>query len=219
MTTISIEKLGLRFTARRMGERTDGTCVDVTRISDGRHVGQELFGSDFSTWTADLVEIAADYYIAKKLDVPEPEKTFCYACEAELTPDGNRDTDYQFNNALWVSLDGGYGMFVDDVESFGVMSKRKWSDKKHRAVICHDCAHKLCATVPWIEKLLNSWGSHSHRQDYHDANPDHYGWDYSRRAGELPDPDRSEAEERLASLRERSTGRREGLDEHDNSTS
>lgn len=37
----------------------------------------------------------------------------CYACGTELTPE-HGDTDYQFDNALWITLDGGYGMFIED---------------------------------------------------------------------------------------------------------
>ncbi len=31
----------------------------------------------------------------------------------------------------------------------------------HEAVICHECAHKLCDTVPWIKKLLDPDNSHA----------------------------------------------------------
>ena len=48
----------------------------------------------------------------------------------------------------------------------------------YEAVLCHDCAHALCDAVPWIHKLINPHGSHAHKTAYHDAHPDHYGWDY-----------------------------------------
>ena len=35
----------------------------------------------------------------------------CYACDTILTPDG--DSTYQYDNALWITLGGGYGMFVE----------------------------------------------------------------------------------------------------------
>ena len=48
----------------------------------------------------------------------------------------------------------------------------------YEAVICHECAHALCAAVPWIERLLNPYGSHAHRTAWKDAHPEHWGWDY-----------------------------------------
>jgi hypothetical protein len=50
----------------------------------------------------------------------------------------------------------------------------------HEAVLCHECAHKLCDENPWLTKLLTPHNSHSHKTAYHDAHPDHYGWDYDR---------------------------------------
>jgi hypothetical protein len=42
----------------------------------------------------------------------------CYACNKHLTPDNaNPDTEYQFDNALWIGFHGGYGMFVDNLEA------------------------------------------------------------------------------------------------------
>lgn len=124
----------------------------------------------------------------------------CLACDAELEPDFE-GTNYQFDNALWIGFFGGYGMFVDNLEATWPNNGMERLDEDgvedpdwkptynephtlrgsdHEAVICHDCAHALCAAVPWIEKLLNSHGSHSHKTAYHDAHPDHYGWDYDR---------------------------------------
>ena len=54
----------------------------------------------------------------------------------------------------------------------------------YEAVLCHDCAHALCEAVPWIERLLNPHNSHTHRQDYKNAHPGHFGWDYTGPKGE-----------------------------------
>ena len=51
----------------------------------------------------------------------------------------------------------------------------------YEAVICHECAHALCAQVPWLAKLLNPHGSHAHRTAWKEAHPDHWGWDYDIR--------------------------------------
>lgn len=43
----------------------------------------------------------------------------CYACNAALEGLGpERPTTYQFDNALWITLDGGYGMFVESDSFF-----------------------------------------------------------------------------------------------------
>lgn len=162
----------------------------------------------------------------------------CYACGEKLRYQHRNDSgDYQFDNNLWLTFDGGYGMFIES-DSFMMMHdfwdtlgedrqralheevtleacKRigiKYDpdtqihdvgipmmpmpdsvreefhayvekNRKHRVNICHECAHDLCSKVPWIEKLLDSHSSHSHRTSYVDANPDHYGWDYDYREG------------------------------------
>ena len=45
--------------------------------------------------------------------------TTCFACAAELTGDSfkGEPPTYQFDNALWLALFGGYGMFVDNLEA------------------------------------------------------------------------------------------------------
>ena len=50
----------------------------------------------------------------------------------------------------------------------------------YEAVLCHDCAHDMCAREPWLALLLNPHGSHAHKTEWKDAHPDHWGWDYDR---------------------------------------
>ena len=50
----------------------------------------------------------------------------------------------------------------------------------YEAVLCHDCAHDMCAREPWLALLLNPHGSHAHKTEWRDANPEHWGWDYDR---------------------------------------
>lgn len=132
----------------------------------------------------------------------------CVACKTELEPDSaNPDTDYQFDNALWIKFEGGYGMFIDEMSEEMQHAPRRneevepgvfwnvipvhdeWTEEEiehyksetwkiNRAVLCHECAHHLCETVPWIADLLTPHNSHSHRSDYRQANPNHFGWDY-----------------------------------------
>ena len=116
--------------------------------------------------------------------VPPP---CCIACHTALTPPWAHLPDppdtasgYQFNNALWIGFYGGYAMFVDNMDNVGhrpAGSPRVLEGSDYEAVLCHDCAHALCATNPWIAKLLRPDRSHAHRRDT-GANLDgHIGWD------------------------------------------
>ena len=103
----------------------------------------------------------------------------CLACESELTEDmGNPDTDYQFDNALWIGFFGGYGMFTDAIDVMLGNKEVLIKGAAHEAVICHDCAHALCEQVPWIGKLIEPELSHAHTKEFWEANPDHDGWDH-----------------------------------------
>lgn len=159
-----------------------------------------------------------------KLDV-------CYAC-AKPIPD-------ELDNALIITLDGGYGMFVES-DSFMLHSEfwtslgeerqralyDQWltveckyeggiaryeqeypgslhleaapmplpesvqdefrqyvyENRHHKVIICHECAHDLCATIPWFNRLIEPHNSHSHNVSYIEAHPEHWGWDYDSRA-------------------------------------
>jgi hypothetical protein len=76
----------------------------------------------------------------------------------------------QFDNCLPIQFMGGYGMFVDDMDL---------KQCGPFVVICHDCAHEMCAKLPWLDKLLNPYSSHAHTTEYTEAHPEHFGWDYS----------------------------------------
>ena len=159
------------FSARchRLPHREEETwLVNVSRISDGRHMPKQLWLKRRPT-EEELIALL-DGWIYEKAGSWPPEPTHCASCREELIPDGNMDTDYQFDNALWITFDGGYGMFIDPM-----------CDKPPRMVLCHECAHKLCDNNPAIHALLKPHSSHSHKTAYVEAHPDHYGWDYSAR--------------------------------------
>lgn len=167
--------------------------------------------------------------------------TKCSRCDTELSPDrANLDTDYQFDNVLWIGFHGGYGMFVDNVEAkWPNNTDERWirrSDERdeygmycdfllgdtcrceiqditvdwrdhqlscparnpvddpewkptyteervlpaqpdYEAVLCHDCAHELCDREPWLGRILRPFGSHAHKIEYMERNPEHWGWD------------------------------------------
>jgi hypothetical protein len=67
---------------------------------------------------------------------------FCAGCGAELHPATNHDTDRQFRGALQVTFSGGYGMFIDPMDS------------DPTAIICAGCASALADTAPWVAALL-----------------------------------------------------------------
>lgn len=189
MTILTYEYENIRFTCSPMGNQpTDRYVVNARRISDGKHlhpmgkrpgISQARFQSDKPP-TQEYFEQICQYKMLEALGNFEPEGTRCFACAAWLEADD--DTDYQFDNALWVTFEGGYGMFVDPMRH-----------DDHKAVICHECAHKLCDENPWIEQLLNSFGSHAHRVDIIPGlvAQGHQGWDltqYHDGTKPLPDP-------------------------------
>lgn len=143
----------------------------------------------------------------------------CKGCGKKLEPEftfkGEAETEYQFDNALWLGFHGGYGMFTDFLDFPTNMDDAYLTDSNGdllllggevvlnaqyepeyeeertlpgrpgiEAVICHECAHDLCDKVQWIAELIHPATSHSHKQEYHEAHPDHYGWDYDRRKNE-----------------------------------
>jgi hypothetical protein len=107
----------------------------------------------------------------------------CYACGSDLEPEYGSEAEAlaheQWNNALVIVLEGGYAMFIDPIVEDGeaVDPQRGILQKvgEYKIVICHECAHALCETVPWLEKLIDPLNSHAHRvgRDY----GDHKGWD------------------------------------------
>ena len=119
-------------------------------------------------------------------------KYFCYACKAEMPakvcggPGNDRFTE--FDNALWIKFNGGYGQFVEvdhyqdwppEYDLFRQNEDGSWHCGEGIR-ICHDCAHQLCEAVPWIGKLINPYNSHAHTLEYVQNHPDHFGWDYDK---------------------------------------
>jgi hypothetical protein len=52
------------------------------------------------------------------------------------------------HNTLEVELHGGYGMFFDNIHG------------DYKLTLCHDCAHKLVGSSPFLTRLLK--GGHFH---------------------------------------------------------
>lgn len=67
----------------------------------------------------------------------------------------------QYDNALHVSLYGGYGEFCD-VGPF---------EPVPRAIICHSCAHELVIREPWIARVLGI--DHRHPHSHRPAKTNH----------------------------------------------
>lgn len=81
----------------------------------------------------------------------------------------DQDTDYWFKHALVLHREDGYGMFTDDC--FGLT--------EGSVIICHDCAHQLSDTIPWMNKWIQPDGGHSHSVDEMEEliEQGHVGWD------------------------------------------
>ena len=102
----------------------------------------------------------------------------CISCEKLLERMfDDVETNYQFDNALWIGFYGGYGMFVDSIATEFREKQPVLSGAAEEAVLCHECAHELCEKVSWIGKLLKPELSHSHSVEYKKKHPNHIGWD------------------------------------------
>lgn len=221
--TIECERDGVHFLIQRQ-ERRDGSpfwVFNAERVCDGHYLpGQIVTDTDVT----DMMDTLVDAWFKEHGSLAvKPEDTHCYACNAVLTSDC--DTNYQFDNALWITLGGGYGMFVES-ESFMLVGdfwrslpiqrqraamvewlrteckydgeindemtdgtggcpmplptslRDEWEDwfdihRDDRVVICHECAHAACEALPWLARLIDPQGSHSHRISYLEAHPMH----------------------------------------------
>lgn len=107
--------------------------------------------------------------------------TVCIACDKNLPlVDEGSETNYHFDNALWIGFHGGYGMFVDNE----ITGSEVLEGTDYEAVLCHACAHELCDKNPWIKKLLKPWGSHAHKYTFWENEENiqnHEGWDHPTR--------------------------------------
>ena len=124
-----------------------------------------------------------DYLEREEVDGPgNPELNdgdihHCFACHTELKPvfpDLHERGGTQYDNALIVHVDGGYGMFVDtpalqySETDEDIELKQMSDDEKIQkgildpfcVLICHDCAHDLCEKVPWMDRIVESESSH-----------------------------------------------------------
>jgi hypothetical protein len=162
MADITREYRGLRFTLHSVDSEREQFLVE--RISDGTVLTSTVCRPS----SVGAFDTLIDNWIADRLGVAEPEPVNCYGCAKRLVTALPDDTDYQFDNALWVQFDGGYGMFIDPM-----------GDERARVVICHECAHDLCDKVTWVGALLDPAKSHSHRAAACESLilEGHRGWD------------------------------------------
>lgn len=116
-----------------------------------------------------------------------------------LRPCGNGS---ELDNTLSVSLFGGYGQFIDDLEEkmdaarkvmgddynwipidseMNGSQKLEWAMlcvRSNQIIVCHECAHRLCEQFPAFNNKIKPYDSHTHTQQYVDNHPNHYGYDY-----------------------------------------
>lgn len=86
---------------------------------------------------------------------PNPQKCPIDGCD-ELPEDHTHPPKYlQYDNALHVRFDGGYGEFIDNIGP---------GPDNYYSIICHECAHDLCEKVPWIAVMIDPLRSHTHKQ-------------------------------------------------------
>ena len=93
----------------------------------------------------------------------------CDRCHSALNViPGLNPNGVQFDNAVVVSLNGGYAMFVDNFAfDTGEYIRENGLNSETERLLCHDCAHKLCEFLG-----INPSTWHTHRPDLNE--PDHY---------------------------------------------
>jgi len=106
----------------------------------------------------------------------------CFACRQPLKPvfpDMHQRGASQYENALRISFDGSYEMFIDPPFMFidedeyidpDEFTKKGMLEDPLSLIICHDCAHDLCNKVPWIKDLLDAENAHSHSANFEEEN-------------------------------------------------
>lgn len=118
-------------------------------------------------------------------------ETKCTKCDAVLKPVMPEDTNFQFENALWLGFHGGYAMFVESrmfAEDEHESAETILPGVSYELVLCHDCAHEFMDTNPWMKRIFDPARSHTHTLAYAANNPDHYGPDYPTRSNDA-EPD------------------------------
>jgi hypothetical protein len=93
----------------------------------------------------------------------------CDRCHLELPiqPGITEPGSVQYDNALVVRLEGGYGMFVDSLP-WGDTVDNRGLNPRYDALLCHECAHALAL---FLGKDPSNW--HTHRSDS-GQHPDHH---------------------------------------------
>lgn len=92
----------------------------------------------------------------------------CFACKKALEQvfaEPEEDSQ-QWDLALIVGFDGSWGMFIDPEQEKDCGRQDQIGQLgRYSVVICHECAHQMCETLPWVEQLLEPYSSHLHPQD------------------------------------------------------
>lgn len=117
----------------------------------------------------DMTLVDGEWYHTFFCVPPKPKKYTCARCGKDnlyRMSGGQMEMD----NVLMVQLQGWYGMFID------YLSREE--EAGYRFALCHECAHEVCEQNPWLNKIIEPFRTHSHTTEYHEANPDHLGWDY-----------------------------------------
>lgn len=92
--------------------------------------------------------------------VDAPAGPVCINCRQVLDPVFPFDVPadrYQLKNALWVGFFGGYGMYVDELADMPGARRTTTvpGTVDAEAVLCGTCADAMCATYPWMDRLLH----------------------------------------------------------------
>jgi hypothetical protein len=99
--------------------------------------------------TLDPDERAALFAAARDYAALVPET--CTRCGRELPYLQPEDpSEYSYAKGLRLVATGGYGMFIDPM-----------MDGNPEILLCHECAHAICAAMPWLAAAIDASFGHS----------------------------------------------------------
>lgn len=140
LETYDIENL--RFSVQHLLHRPTPTwLINVTRISDNIPLGPQIWLDHEPDGHTELAAVAQKWMLTLVGNF-EPEPTLCAHCSVVLVPVFG-DTEYQFEDAVWVEVQGGYSMLIDPSDQ-----------PPPKAVLCGDCGRELANMYPWMAQLL-----------------------------------------------------------------
>ncbi len=123
------------------------------KLQDVTRDGEQLYWNNEIGWgdKESALKLSKHHTYMLPLEGIEEAMYCCDNCGKELLPlcrseITGQEEDYQFNEALWIYFQGGYGMFIDNTGP---------CEQECSGVLCVKCATELMNHYEWIKDLLS----------------------------------------------------------------